>query len=161
MTQNSSMYSFEPMEIQHAQSICSWRYPYPFDIYNLRDWVDMKTNSIEFGDPHIRNEQYAVVLNHDQALIGFVQFFPMLGVTRLGFGMHPEWCGGGNGASFAQETALEAKGRTPDNEIDLEVLSWNSRAYKAYKKAGFVHTDTYERPTPTGMQMVHCMVFIE
>lgn len=159
MMETSSLLIFAPMDIQHAKSVCSWRYPQPYDIYNWREWLDMKTNSIEFGDSQIRLEQYAAVLSHDQALIGFAQFFPMVGVTRLGFGMHPDHCGGGNGASFVRAIAQEAKRRTPKNDIDLEVLTWNLRAYKAYEKAGFVHTDTYERPTPTGMQAVHCMVF--
>lgn len=150
-----------PMNIEHAESICSWRYPEPYQLYNWQNWLDMKANSIEFGDPQIRQEQYAAVLDHRQELIGFAQFFPMLGVTRLGIGLHPDHCGGGNGACFTRAIAEEARRRTPENEIDLEVLTWNLRACKAYKKAGFVHTDTYVRPTPDGMQAFHCMVFDE
>ncbi len=159
MTENSSMFTLTTMEIEHAESVCSWRYPQPYDIYNWQEWLDMKTNSVEFGDPRIRSEQYAAVLNHETQLVGFAQFFPMVGVTRLGFGMRPDQCGAGKGVAFVRAIVEDAKRRNPRNEIDLEVLTWNLRAYKAYEKAGFVHTDTYERPTPTGVQAVHCMVF--
>ena len=53
----------------------------------------------------------------------------------------------------------QATRRAPEKEVDLEVLTWNIRAYKAYKNAGFVHTDTYERPTSNGIQVFHCMVY--
>jgi ribosomal-protein-alanine N-acetyltransferase len=155
----SSMFLCLPMNIEHAATICTWRYPEPYHIYNWQDWQDMKNNGFEFGNPQIRLEQYAAVIDHHQELVGFAQFFPMLGVTRLGIGLHPDHCGGGNGASFARAIAEEAQRRILDNEIDLEVLTWNLRAYKAYKKAGFVHTDTYERLTPDGMKAFHCMVF--
>lgn len=153
------MFLCVPMNIEHAESICSWRYPEPYHMYNWHNWVDMKTNGFEFGDAQIRLEQYTAVIDHHQRLIGFAQFFPMLGVTRLGIGLHPDHCNGGNGASFARTIAEEARRRTPENEIDLEVLTWNLRAYKAYIKAGFVHTDTYERPTPDGVKQFHCMIF--
>jgi ribosomal-protein-alanine N-acetyltransferase len=156
---STSIYTCVPMLIDHAQSICSWRYPEPYDTYNLQSWHDMQTNGFEFGDTRVRLEQYMAVLNHDQELIGFAQLFPMLGVTRLGLGLHPAQCDSGNGAEFARAIAEEARRRAPDHEIDLEVLSWNLRAYRAYVKAGFVHTDTYERPTPRGFEEVRCMVF--
>jgi len=157
--ENTSKFLCVPMNIDHAESICSWRYPQPYHIYNWQNWLDMKATGYEFADPQIRAEQYAAVLDQHQELIGFTQFFPMLGVTRLGFGLHPDRCGSGNGASFARAIAKEAVRRIPSNNIDLEVLTWNLRAFHAYQKAGFVHTDTYERPTPTGIQAFHCMVY--
>ena len=156
---HTSIYHCVPMHIEHAQSICSWRYPKPYDTYNWPTWLDMQASSFEFGDAQIRLEQYLAVLNHDRELIGFAQLFPMLGVTRLGLGLHPTQCGNGIGSKFARAIAEEARRRTSDHEIDLEVLTWNLRAYKAYLQAGFVHTDTYERQTPNGLGQFHCMVF--
>ena len=63
------------------------------------------------------------------------------------------------GPSIAQYAAESALADNPENEIDLEVLAWNLRAFKAYEKAGFVHTDTYERPTMDGIETFHCMVY--
>ena len=94
-------------------------------------------------------------------LSGFVQFFPIVGVTRLGLGLRPDLCGkgGGIGTQFVQLLVQEAQRRTPRQEIDLEVLVWNERAIQTYERAGFTITDTYEKWTPTGMADFHCMVY--
>lgn len=127
----------------------------------------MQRESFEFADPLIRIEQYSAVVDEDDSLCGFVQFFPIVGVTRLGLGLHPNLCGQaetqgkgkGLGAAFVKLLVQEAKRRAPLNEIDLEVFVWNERAIRTYVKAGFAITDTYERQTPTGMATFHCMVY--
>ena len=91
---------------------------------------------------------------------GFAQLFPMEGVTRLGLGMRPDWCGLGMGKRFVQSIVAEARRRRPEDEIDLEVLAWNERAIRTYRNAGFQLTDTYERMTPTGKALFHCMVYM-
>ncbi|MBD3922098.1 GNAT family N-acetyltransferase [Paenibacillus sp. PR3] len=155
----SPQFRFVPMSREHAQELCSWRYEPPFDLYGWSDFGRMEAEGIEFGDPDIRSQQYAAVLNEESHMIGFVQLFPLLGVTRLGLGLRPDRCGQGLGAAFALAAAEEAIRRAPQDEIDLEVLTWNQRAIRAYQKAGFHITDTYVRPTPTGEAEFHCMVF--
>lgn len=73
--------------------------------------------------------------------------------------MRPDLLGKGMGAAFVQAIVGDASQRHPEDEIDLEVLTWNNRAIRAYQKAGFFITDTYERPTPEGMGEFHCMVY--
>ncbi|RJE85540.1 GNAT family N-acetyltransferase [Paenibacillus sp. 1011MAR3C5] len=143
----------------HARSLCDWRYEPPWDSYNWPAWENMKKDAIEFGDPVLRASQYAVVLDKHQSLVGYVQFFPMGNVTRLGLGLHPERIGQGLGSHFVHTLALEALRRCPDHEIDLEVASWNIRAIRAYERAGFRIEDTYLRPSPSGEIECHCMVF--
>ncbi|MNO96789.1 Acetyltransferase (GNAT) family protein [compost metagenome] len=92
-------------------------------------------------------------------LCGFAQFFPIVGVTRLGISMRPDLCGQGLGTHFVQSIVHEAVRRKPENEIDLEVLTWNKRAIQVYLKVGFEITDTYERLTPDGQKPFYCMVF--
>ncbi|WP_409343489.1 GNAT family N-acetyltransferase [Paenibacillus sp. MBLB4367] len=140
-------------------AICGWRYEPPYDIYAWEPWEMMVAGGKEFADPEIRKAQYASVDDEGGELIGFAQFFPLVGVTRLGLGLRPDRCGQGRGLAFVQEIVAEAKRRTPDHEIDLEVLVWNDRARKVYEKAGFRITDTYERGTPTGTAEFHCMVY--
>jgi RimJ/RimL family protein N-acetyltransferase len=147
------------LESNHAEEICSWIYEAPYDIYNWPTWEQMKKDGIEFGDPVLRAAQYAAILNSQQELIGFAQFFPLARVTRLGLGLRPDLCGHGLGPAFTKLIVSEARRRTPQNEIDLEVLAWNTRAARAYERAGFRITDTYSRSTPTGFAECHCMVF--
>ena len=119
----------------------------------------MKGLEVEFGDPDIRQRQYISVLDEREALWGFAQLFPMHEVTRIGLGMRPDWCGRGMGKRFMQTIVREARRRRPADEIDLEVMTWNERAIRAYQRAGFHITDTYERLTPTGNALFHCMVY--
>lgn len=154
-------FSLAPLEVEHCVDICDWAYSPPYDLYSWQPWEQMAAEQIEFGDPVIRALQYAAVLGSDGKLAGFAQFFPLLGVTRLGLGMAPSLCGQGRGigVSFVQAIIAEAQRRAPADEIDLEVLTWNERARIVYERAGFAITDTYTRPTPTGDAEFHCMVY--
>lgn len=143
-----------------AEVLCTWRYPSPFDFYNWSSWEIMQQLGIEFGDAYIRNQQYAAALDSEDNFIGFAQFFPLLGVTRIGLGLRPDLCGQGLGLPFVQAIVAEALRRAPDDEIDLEVHVWNLRAIQTYKKANFIITDTYPRRTVEGMVDVHCMTYV-
>lgn len=158
MGQNRSL-KIIPMSETHGKAICEWRYDPPYHIYNWRSWDEMKAAGEEFADSEIRDKQYGSVIDEQGILCGFVQFFPMDGVIRIGLGLHPQICGIGIGASLMKVIVEEAKKRAPSTAIDLEVLTWNHRAYKVYERAGFEYEQTYERMTPTGMMTFHCMVY--
>ena len=148
-----------PMEITHAEDICQWNYEPPYNIYGWQPWDQMQELGIEFGDPELRSQQYVSVVNDQNKLCGFAQLFPMEGVVRLGIGMSPYLCGKGLGKLFVDSVVKTALTRYPDWEIDLEVLTWNQRAIRTYRKCGFTITDTYERRTPTGQKPFYCMVY--
>jgi RimJ/RimL family protein N-acetyltransferase len=147
------------MEVSHAREICDWNYQAPYNIYEWMPWEQMEALGIEFGDPALRSDQYVSVVNDQGTLCGFAQLFPMEGVVRLGIGMRPDLCGQGMGRLFVNAVVQAAAARYPEREIDLEVLTWNQRAIKTYRKCGFTITDTYERLTPTGSKPFYCMVY--
>jgi ribosomal-protein-alanine N-acetyltransferase len=159
LASSASMFHIVPLTEEHCQDICTWSYPMPYHVYNWHPWEIMLAEQDEFADERLRDEQYRAVVNEDGVLWGFAQFFPIVGVTRIGLGMRPELCGQGLGTAFVQAIAAEAKRYMPANEIDLEVLAWNIRAYRTYQQAGFVQTDTYTKKTPTGMDTFYCMVW--
>lgn len=149
-----------PFTEEHGRQLCSWRYAPPYDVFHWTDsWEQMVEDGEEFGDEHIRDSQYRAVLDPKGIFVGFAQFFPLIGVTRLGFGLRPDLCGKGYGHGFVKAIIEEAKRRSATNQIDLEVLTWNERAIRTYVKAGFVLSDTYYRWTPSGESEFHCMVY--
>nr|WP_238188517.1 GNAT family N-acetyltransferase [Paenibacillus sp. L3-i20] len=152
--------TIQPLALEHAIELCNWSYSPPYNIYNWPNWEHMKKDEIEFGDPVLREEQYSSVLDNEGNLVGFAQFFPMSNVTRLGLGLRPDLCGNGLGIPLVEAVATEAIRRSPSNEIDLEVLTWNVRAIRTYEKAGFRITDTYMRPNSDGMKECHCMTYM-
>ena len=157
--QPEPLFYVHPMTEEEAQDICTWKYEPPYQLYGFLPWEQMKALGIEMGDSDIRRKQYVSVKNRNEELIGFAQYFPLVGVTRIGLGMRPDLLGHGKGAAFVQAIVSDAARRHPEDEIDLEVLTWNHRAIRAYQTAGFLITDTYERPTPEGMGEFHCMVY--
>ncbi|WP_211749653.1 GNAT family protein [Paenibacillus sp. Marseille-Q4541] len=161
MTQANIVFRVMPMTEEQAAEISTWQYDPPYNIYGWLPWDQMKALEIEFGDPNIRARQYlSVLIEQDEpVLCGFAQLFPMEGVTRLGLGMRPSLCGNGHGTAFVSSIVHEAKQRNPGHIIDLEVLTWNTRAIRAYEKAGFIIDDTYERLTPDGSKLFHCMIY--
>jgi ribosomal-protein-alanine N-acetyltransferase len=150
-----------PLTDSWCQELCTWKYPPPYELYNWVPWETMLQEQSEFADPLIRAEQYRAVVDENGLLSGFVQFFPIVGVTRLGLGLRPDLCGKGSGIGtrFVQLLVQEAKRQAPQQEIDLEVLVWNERAIHTYQRAGFTITDTYDKWTPKGMSAFHCMVY--
>ncbi|WP_083676360.1 GNAT family N-acetyltransferase [Paenibacillus sp. FSL H8-0548] len=148
-----------PMNPLHAQEICSWTYESPYHIYNWPAWEHMQKDGIEFGDPVLRAAQYTAVIDNQQQLIGYAQFFPIAGVTRLGLGIIPALCGQGLGPAFTRLIVAEARRRAPENEIDLEVLTWNTRAVRTYEQAGFHIADTYPHPKSDLCSDCYCMVY--
>ncbi|WP_411348633.1 GNAT family N-acetyltransferase [Paenibacillus sp. WLX2291] len=152
-------FAVTPMTEAHAADICTWVYEAPYDIYGWMPWEQMKQLEVEFGDPQLRCQQYASVMDADGVLCGFAQFFPLEGTIRLGVGMRPDLCGNGYGEHFVRVITQEAITRQPEAEIDLEVLTWNQRAIRTYQKADFHITDTYDRRTPDGMKPFYCMVY--
>ncbi|WP_274648471.1 GNAT family N-acetyltransferase [Paenibacillus humicola] len=153
-------FSVVPLSTQLAEELCGWRYEPPYDFYHWSSWEVMQQLGLEFGDPAIRERQYAAVLDRNGTFIGFGQFFPLLGVTRIGLGIRPGLCGRGIGPHMVSALVREALRRAPNDEIDLEVHVWNERAIRAYAKAGFVITDTYVRSTPNGPAEVHAMTYL-
>ncbi|HEX7056834.1 MAG TPA: GNAT family protein [Bacilli bacterium] len=148
------------MTEEAAKTICSWSYEPPYDIYSFSPWETLAAENRELADPRIRKSQYCAVVNEHRELCGFAQFFPLAGWLRLGLGMRPDLCGKGLGASFVRAILAEAhKRKAPADQIDLEVLPWNERAIRVYEKCGFVLEQQYERMTPLGPALVHCMVY--
>lgn len=162
MNDSKCFFTVVPMSREQAEMCCSWSYEPPYDaIYGWLPWPQMEALGIELGDPEVRKQQYVSVLNAEGTLCGFAQLFPMVNVIRLGIGMRPDLCGQGLGKSFIHAIVHAAKQRYPGLPVDLEVQDWNQRAIRAYLKAGFMITDTYERQTPEGIGCFHCMVYEE
>lgn len=138
------------MQENYAMEISKWKYPAPYDFYNLN------SNSIK---EFLENEYYCIFDNSDE-LIGFfcigesaqvpagVQFGAYLeDFVDIGIGMKPELTGSGKGTIFFSfilgEILMFAK--TP---IRLSVAKFNHRAIHLYEKCGFVKaTEFFNKST--------------
>lgn len=143
----------------HAHEICSWKYTKPYHIYNFSSYEHALKENEEITDSDKRDKEFCGVFDDENNLCGFVHFNKLDNFIRLGLGLKPELCGIGIGNELMKIVLEEAKKREPSCLIDLEVLTWNERAFKLYIKSGFETVETYERKTPTGKSEFHRMVY--
>lgn len=152
----------EPLTEEGAKETCKWQYNPPYEVYSSWSWEKMLKENEPMTDSELREKDYLGLYDEEKNILGFVVFSnPKKGVTRLGLGLKPELCGIGLGERFVELIIEESKLRNPSNIIDLEVLSWNKRAYKVYENVGFKKVDTYKRQTPTGESEFNRMEYNE
>jgi len=152
---------FGSLTEENVKEMCTWEYENLYDLYNLGSWdVLVKEADESIVDPIKRDENFLGFFDINDKLLGFVEFsYPKEGITRLGLGLNPESCGKSLGILFMGMIIDEVKKRNPENKIDLEVLTWNKRAFKVYQRSGFEIVETYERKTPSGIGEFHRMVY--
>ena len=68
----------------------------------------------------------------------------------LGVGLKPSLCGQGLGRTLMEIVKQQCEKKYPGKKIVLEVRSFNERAIKCYRRAGFSVVDTYSKDTTLG-----------
>ncbi|MGH2487647.1 MAG: GNAT family N-acetyltransferase [Ktedonobacterales bacterium] len=139
--------TFTPITEDDARAIRAWRYPAPFDAYNMGDPAEALAEMLDPRSPYVaaRDEQ--------GELVGYVCFGSAASVTDVaeprlfdadgalcfGLGMRPDLTGQGAGVGLAFVRAgLEyARQRFAPASFRLYALDWNERAIHVYEQTGF------------------------
>ena len=145
-----------------AKKVCNWSYDPPYDVYNWPNWEVLQKEGEDIIKQDKREAEFSALLNSSGEFFGFVQFDSMSGnKLRIKLGIKPQLTGKGIGKYFLRLVIAEARKRSPKGIIDLEVLTWNERAIKVYKKSSFEIVETYKRQTPTGEAEFHRMELVK
>jgi ribosomal-protein-alanine N-acetyltransferase len=142
-----------------AEEIASWRYPAPYDAYDLTEDPPLESEMRE-------SERWgATWFAADDAetgtLAGFLELLASESETaagmrvevEVGLGLRPDLTGRGIGASFV-EAALEfSSERWQPNAFALDVFPWNERAISCYERVGFQRGEEYVRTFPDGNEV--------
>ena len=116
-----------------ALVIRAWRYPAPYDFYDLdADLEDLA----EFLDPTSWGVSLFAAYRGGQ-LIGWYGFVLDQNEIEIGLGMHPGLVGRRLGPGFITAGLDFAALQWPDRAVQLRVAAFNERARKAYEKVGF------------------------
>ncbi|MDM5187874.1 GNAT family protein [Bacillus sp. DX4.1] len=138
-------YNFKIMTQEQAEDIAhNWHYEGEHSFYDIEaDQEDL----VEFLDPETRGDSTFVVIKNDE-MIGFFSFCKVDYYTvDIGLGMRPNLTGNGNGLEFLMAgLAFVQEEYSPEN-ITLSVATFNERAIKVYKKAGFEAVGTFVQET--------------
>jgi len=129
-------YVIEPMTQAEAETVGRWKYPPPYDFYNV---VADPADYADLIDPLARGSRFFVASLPADRLTGFFEYKPAReGVVEIGLGLRPNMTGAGHGLAFVHAGLAFARTRFSSPEIRLWVATFNQRAAKVYERAGFV-----------------------
>lgn len=137
-----------PMDNESANLIANWEYDGSYSLYNMGGSIE----AIE----EMLDGSYFKVLNESNELVGYFCFgksaqvptnksgvYDRLNAIDIGLGLKPNLTGNGLGLSYFTEGLKFAQENFKEEIIRLAVATFNQRAIKVYKKAGFVEKNKF------------------
>ena len=142
-------FSFRPIDEAGVRAIFAWRYPPPYDIYNL------SAGRIEEDLPVFLDPDNAYYCLYDEAgsLVAFCCFGPEARVPGgdysasaldVGLGVRPDLTGQGQGSVYAQAVLDFGANWTPA-AFRVTVAEFNQRARRVWEKLGFRFVERFAR----------------
>jgi ribosomal-protein-alanine N-acetyltransferase len=160
MSQNQ--YQLAPIDRKAACAIIDWRYPPPYDLYNL-DSDDDEQTVTALLDPDFA---YYKITNAASELVAFCTFGIDARVPGgdysadaldIGLGIRPDLIGKGNGASFIRAVLEFARLAYHPKCFRVTIAGFNNRARQVWFNAGFKLEQRFQRAN-NGMEfLVYCM----
>jgi RimJ/RimL family protein N-acetyltransferase len=140
---------FRPLDEAGARAIMAWRYPPPYDFYDvIAPPGDEEVLVRFFVDP--RNGYYRVeeegrlaafcCFGHDAQVPGGDYTLPALDV---GLGLRPGLCGRGQGQRFVEGVLDFARRQFSPPALRSTVATFNARALRVWERAGFVRVQAF------------------
>ncbi|SFC17877.1 GNAT family N-acetyltransferase [Clostridium uliginosum] len=134
----------------YAKQICNWKYDNNYSIYNFPKWHIIVKENWAIAIETKRQNEFVAVINELDDLCGYIRFINNSDFVLIGLGLKPSLCGQGLGNNIMALLKSECKRKYGNKKIVLEVRSFNQRAIKCYKKAGFKTIDIYNKDTLIG-----------
>jgi len=143
------------MDLSVAEAIKSWRYPAPYDFYDLdADPEDLA----EFMD--VRNWPGAYYAVTDQAgeLVGFFVYQLEGRTATIGLGMRPDLTGRGLGTQFVAAGIEYGAQQLGIDRYVVDVAAFNQRAINVYRRLRFAPQREFDQSTNGGIHRFVRMV---
>lgn len=100
------------------------------------------------------------VIDEEYKLCGYIRLQEKNECIIVGVGLKPSLCGQRLGDTLMEIVKQQCANLYPSKIIALEVRSFNERAIKCYKRAGFIVKEIYEKDTLIGYGEFIRMEFI-
>lgn len=143
------MFNFHQMTQKEAEEIANnWKYS---GMYSFYDMTADEEDYAEFIDPIKRGNSYFSCY-----VDGFLIAYYSVNIidennVEIGLGLKPEFTGNGNGLHFVHAVMAHVTSQYGDVNFMLSVASFNQRAIKVYKKAGFISKGVFTQNTNGGI----------
>lgn len=140
--------TIKKMEQSDAIEIADrWKYDGEYAFYDMTaDPEDYE----EITDPEKRGGRYFSVFTGDE-LTGFFCVERQGADVEIGLGLRPDLTGQGRGGAFLAELLSFVAENYSYENIRINVASFNQRAVKVYRRAGFMKTGTARVPANGGI----------
>ena len=134
--------TIQPMTRSGVMAIASWRYPPPYDIYNLT-FPTSAADVQYFLDPAIA---YHEIRDGAGEIVGFCSFGAdgqvpggdyRTAALDIGMGIHPDLTGQGLGHNFGQAVIDFACSHCAPTQLRVTIATFNARAQRVWQQLGF------------------------
>ncbi|HEY6567901.1 MAG TPA: GNAT family protein [Actinomycetota bacterium] len=143
-------FSVRALTLEDAEAISGWRYPPPYDVYDV---PNDPGQDADLGEPSGWGSWWFAVDDDASDLAGYLELHQIGDEVEIGLGMRPDATGQGLGASFVEAALDFARARWSPGSFGLDVFPWNERAIRTYERAGFARGDVYVRTFEDGNEV--------
>ncbi len=143
-------YKLRPATKADIQQIFAWRYPPPYDIYNLGENVT-DADLAYYLDPRY---QYHVLLDDTGTVVAFCSFGAdgqvpggdySADALDIGLGVRPDRTGQGEGITYVNQVVDFALATFIPPALRVTIAAFNHRAQRVWQNAGFVEVSRFGR----------------
>ncbi len=140
-------FSVRQLTIEDVQEMIDWRYPPPYDLYNLEAAEETYSELLDGSYYGVMRENelfgfYCTGLGA-QVPAGRDAGVYSKGSVDIGLGIRPARTGSGHGTVFLNFILREIQFAHPGAPLRLTVAAFNARAIRLYSTAGFVQTGNF------------------
>lgn len=131
-----------------AKEITRWRYPPPYDIYDLLENEETISYAL---DPQNR---FYVMKDPQGELVGFCSFGKdgqvpggnySVDALDIGLGIRPDLVGKGRGIEFVKCVMNYTVEKFETSQLRVTIAAFNQRAQRVWKKAGFQIVERFQQ----------------
>ncbi len=144
---------FSPLDRAAVERIMTWRYPPPYDIYD----IDVAGSDAEATISFLLDPENAYYRIEDERgeLVAFCCFgrdaqvpggdYPRPALD-IGLGVRPDLTGKGQGRRYVNGVIEYASRVLGAKQLRVTIAAFNLRAQRVWEQAGFKKTGTFARP---------------
>lgn len=133
----ASRFHFRPLRLTDALSARRWRYPDPYELYDLGLAPLLVATTLRGPISALAGVSYFAAATDDDPLAGILSLTRREREIEIGVGLRPDLTGRGLGLPFLLDTLALARERYHPDVFSLYVATFNRRAITVYERAGF------------------------
>jgi len=143
---------FRPLSWGDALDVARWRYPPPYQMYDLSRAPLLISVALHRLLAPIGRMGFYAVSSAGDPLVGVFSFHKLGRTVELGLALRPDLTGRRIGLGFVEAGMEFARANFAPAQFRLDVALFNQRAIRVYERAGFVRGPRFVRYTRVGPQ---------